>query len=260
VPLNLVGVVRNCVEGLGVAGAEKNISMRYLAPKAPLIGVIGDRERLCQALTNLFQNAVKFTPEGGHIDVSLERVDGTAEIRVQDNGIGISPAFLPHVFERFQQADVSPVERQHGGLGLGLAIVKHLVERHSGTVQAESPGEGMGATFVVTLPLAADQAACAEESAPEDAKETLGHISVLLVEDDEDTLEALRLVLEHSGARVLAATSAPEALALFERERPTVVVSDISMPGSDGYELIRQFRTRDGQRITAVAMTGLASM
>ena len=258
-PTNLRTLVGHCIDSVRLAAQAKNLTLRYEPPAEPVLGVMADPERVTQAVGNVLQNAVKFTPEGGHVDVRLEHADGAARLVVRDDGEGMPRSFLPHVFERFRQADTSITDREHGGLGLGLAIVKHVVERHGGTVEAYSAGKGTGATFTVCLPLASDQAACADREAVRVSPQLPPPVSVLLIEDDADTLEALTFALEDSGARVFPARNAAQALALFERERPTVIVSDISMPGGDGYSFIREVRARDDGRTPAVAMTGLAS-
>lgn len=209
---------------------------------------------------NLLSNAVKFTPAGGAVDISLRRCSGLVELRVSDTGQGIEPAFLPHLFERFRQADAS-MTRRHGGLGLGLAIVKELVELHGGTVQAESAGTGKGASFTVRLPLVeapADQPEARRSLLTPPEPEALHGVKVLVVDDEPDALELMRRILAERGAEVTTAASAVEALAAIIRERPDVLVSDIGMPDVDGYELIRRVRGLDLQRggaVPAVALT-----
>ena len=201
--------------------------------------VTGDPARLQQVVWNLLSNAVKFTPKGGKVQVLLERVNSHVEISVIDTGIGIRPEFLPHVFDRFRQADACTT-RRHGGLGLGLAIVKQLAEMHGGTVRAKSPGEGQGATFVVTLPITVvhperrRRRRCGPRS-PTPAEETaqdgaLAGLKVLVVDDEPDARQLLRRVLAECHAEVALAASAAEALELVERFRPDVIVSDIGMP------------------------------
>jgi PAS domain S-box-containing protein len=258
-PVNAVTVVAQAVDSMRLAAQAKGLSLRYEPPADAVLGVVADKDRIAQALANVLHNAVKFTPEGGHIDVRLTSRDGAVHVTVRDDGEGIARSFLPHLFERFRQADTSVTARDHGGLGLGLAIVKHVVDRHGGTVQAESAGKGLGATFTITLPLAADQTASRDTTVEAAIPQLPARVSVLLIEDDADTLEALTYALEDSGARVFPARSVPDALAIFDREHPTVIVSDISMPGGDGYAFIREVRDRDDGRTPAVAMTGLAS-
>jgi len=227
----------------------------------------GDPDRLQQVVWNLLSNAVRFTPGGGRVEVRLERTESQVQIRVKDTGQGIAAEFLPAVFDRFRQAD-DTTSRVHGGLGLGLAIVRHLVELHGGTVQAQSPGIGRGATFTVTLPIPAARPRTRDWEDRESRSETdeatehlsgLGGVRVLVVEDDADARTSLTMLLEKCGARVTAAASASEALAVLERETPDVLVSDIGMAGEDGYALIRRVRARPaalGGQVPAVALTG----
>ncbi|HEV2844701.1 MAG TPA: ATP-binding protein, partial [Thermoanaerobaculia bacterium] len=229
--------------------------------------VLGDPGRLQQIFINLLSNAVKFTASGGRVAVSLERTEDRAVVRVRDTGEGIAPEFLPHVFDSFRQADASTTRRQ-GGLGLGLAIVHQLVYLHGGSVEAESPGVGKGATFTVTLPLALQDrpggAPGGRETAAGDSAEPqppLAGLRVLTVDDDLDTLEMMSELLSLRGAEVRSAGSADEAISTLSRFAPDVLVSDISMPGRDGYELIRDVRSRGytAEALPAVAVTALAS-
>ncbi len=231
--------------------------------------VAGDPGRLQQVFWNLLTNAIKFTPKGGRVQVQLRRINSHVEVSVSDSGQGIAPEFLAHVFERFRQADSSS-RRAYGGLGLGLAIVRQLVELHGGTVRADSPGEGLGATFTVELPLSLlrsqphpDRAHPTTSSsipfAP--SPEVLHGVRVLVVDDEPDSLETIRTVLEMSGADVRSASSAPAALATLETWLPDVLVSDIGMPGEDGYSLIRRLRLLPAARggaVPALALTAYA--
>jgi len=232
--------------------------------------VMGDAARLQQVVWNLLSNAVKFTPRGGRVQVRLGRVNSHVEIAVTDTGAGSDPEFLPHVFERFRQAD-QRTTRQHGGLGLGLAIVRQLVELHGGTVRADSEGEGAGSTFTVTLPVApVHRREEAEESRQPAAHDTLyAHecperldgLRVLVVDDEPDARELLAVGLGQCGAEVVTAASAREALDAIARLKFNALVSDIGMPGEDGYELIRRVRAlapEEGGMTPAVALTAYA--
>ena len=228
--------------------------------------ITGDRDRLQQVVWNLLSNAVKFTPREGRVSVRLERREEDMVLTVQDSGIGISAEFLPYVFDRFSQADGSAT-RRHGGLGLGMAIVRYLVELHGGTVKADSAGENQGATFTIVLPVrlsveAADDERVVRRSAgtavPAEALPQLDGVSALVVDDDADSRNMLGEVLAKQGLTVLTAASADEAIDLFTRLRPDVLVSDIAMPGEDGYDLIRRIRALsdiEGGRTPAVALT-----
>jgi len=228
--------------------------------------MLADPGRLQQVMWNLLSNAVKFTPAGGTVQVMLGCDRGDVVLRVIDSGIGIAPDFLPHVFDRFRQQDAS-VTRRHGGLGLGLSIVRQLVELHGGTIEADSLGAHAGAAFTVRLPLLRPQqgAASGPQAAPgsaatpaRDALADLAGVKVLVVDDAPDTLDVLEQILQHSGAATLTASGAGRALDLLERERPDVIVSDIGMPGIDGYELMRSIRRRaaaGGGTIPAIALT-----
>ncbi|HKI01195.1 MAG TPA: ATP-binding protein [Thermoanaerobaculia bacterium] len=226
---------------------------------------LADPDRLQQVVWNLLSNAVKFTPRDGRVEVRLEAVGGQAEIRVRDTGQGIAPEFLPHVFELFRQADGSAGQLQ-GGLGLGLAIVRQLVELQGGSVRAESPGTGHGATFTVVLPLAGQAAPKEERPAAravergESSRLPLAGLRLLAVDDEPDTLDVMAELLSLRGAEVATASSAAEALALFQDFDPDVLVSDIGMPERDGYDLIREIRTRCGpEDLPAVAVTAFAA-
>jgi PAS domain S-box-containing protein len=231
---------------------------------APDVGTIpGDAARLQQVVWNLLSNAIKFTPSGGRVAVFLRRHASGVEIRVTDTGTGIPPQFLAHLFERFRQADASTT-RRYGGLGLGLSIVKSLVEMHGGSVQAQSAGEGQGATFIVQLPASHAPEAPrerAESTADPAPARSLRGLKVLIVDDDADSRELMDRVLTDSGATVSAAASATEALALLQSQRPDVMVSDIGMPDVDGFELLKRIRAlapEQGGATPAVALTAFA--
>src|SRR5438094_2629312 len=272
-PLDLRAVVTATLESLAPAAQAKAIEITSRVPSLP-VPVLGDPERLHQVLGNLLGNAIKFTPKSGRVAVRLERAGTEAEITVRDTGKGINPTFLPHVFDRFRQAD-SSTTRSHGGLGLGLAIVRNLVVLHGGSVRADSPGEGGGATFTVTLPLArsARNALGEEAAAPSPERQNaltaeappaapeLDGLRVLVVDDDTDGREAVALVLAAAGAEVSTAASVRSALTSIDHWLPDVVVSDIAMPLEDGYvfiERIRGLAAERGLSIPAIALTAYA--
>ena len=227
--------------------------------------VSGDPGRLQQVVWNLLSNAIKFTPRGGRVDVVLERSGGVVEISVADTGAGIKPEHFESIFARFRQAETT-LAREHGGLGLGLAIVKQLVQLHGGTVNVSSAGAGLGATFVVRLPVIAagqgiDPVAPAARTPLAFKWSDLSGVKVLIVDDQADARELVKRVLSECNAEVVVADSAEEALLLVDREQPNVLVSDIGMPGVDGYELLRRIRAFEhprGRRITAIALTAFA--
>jgi signal transduction histidine kinase len=255
-PTTLDPVVHAAVEALRPAAAAKGVAVETaLDPSAPLVS--GDPDRLQQVVWNLVSNALKFTPNGGRVVVGSERDGDQVRLVVRDSGIGIAPAALPRLFERFWQADSSPT-RTFGGLGLGLAVVRHLVELHGGTVRAESDGEGKGATFVVSLPALrrGEAAAPAPAAAPSGAK--LQGLKVLVVDDEQDTCDIIGAVLAEAGAEVHTSLSVGQALRDMDTWVPDILVSDIAMPGEDGYALIRKVRARpreEGGCLKAVALT-----
>jgi CheY-like chemotaxis protein len=215
---------------------------------------------LQQVVANLLNNSIKFTPRGGKIAISLEAIHGQAQIMVADTGIGIRAEMLPYLFDRFVQAE-SSMTRAYGGLGLGLAIVRHLVAVHGGKVRAESPGEGRGTTFRVTLPLAVHDEVHAAAAAPRSVARSIAEVRVLLIEDDDDTRDVFATMLGEMGADVRAAASTAAGLAAVEEFRPQVILCDIAMPGEDGYAFIRRLRSlgqdRGGQTPVG-AFTALA--
>ncbi|MBD3560120.1 response regulator, partial [Planktothrix sp. FACHB-1355] len=267
-PVNLVSVIRAAIDCVQLAVTAKNIEIRTdLDESASLVS--GDSDRLQQIVWNLLSNAIKFTPRNGQIEVRLERISSNAVITVSDTGQGIHPNFLPFVFDRFRQAERATT-RHHGGLGLGLAIVRQLVEMHGGTVEASSPGEGLGATFTVQLPLmavcilpseAGQQPSIAEEAPAFDLHPSLSNVSVLVVDDEADTRELLTVVLERAGASVRAAASVHEALQVIQQSQPDILISDVGMPEQDGYALIRQVRQIELEQVStipAIALTAYA--
>src|SRR5215813_12115680 len=263
-PLKLGSVIKAAVEAVRPAAEAKGIHLSMLLdPAAETLS--GDAERLQQVVWNLLSNAIKFAPKGGRVEVKLERVNSCVEIAVADNGKGIKPEFLPHVFDRFRQED-SGVSRQQGGLGLGLSIVRQIVELHDGTVRAASEGLGKGATFTVTLPVASARAASPDESREEAAgwrlipqnSPSLAGVRVLFVDDEADARELVTIMLGEGGAEVRTSVSAAEALAACDEWRPDVLISDIGMPGEDGYVLMKKLRARESERgghIPAIALT-----
>jgi len=264
--LDLTSVVTNSVEALQSPAFEKGVALTTRIALGP-IATVGDPARLQQIVWNLLSNAIKFTPKGGSVTVELRRLDGHAEIVVTDTGAGIPSDFLPDLFERFRQASAMTT-RRHGGLGLGLSIAKHLTELHGGSIRASSRGEGQGATFVVTLPLKSeepmslltDRRRDSDEAAAQAGKVSLTGLSVLVIEDDQDTRDLIRRLLESHRAFVVVAATAPEALEVLERDRPDMIVSDIGLPDVDGYELIRRIRGLDDAlaQTPAVALTAFA--
>lgn len=256
--------IEAALETVRLAAEAKSIQVHVALD--PNVGpVLGDAARLQQVVWNLLSNAIKFTPVGGQIEVRLDRANSQAQIRVKDTGKGIPPDFLPYVFDYFRQAD-STTTRQFGGLGLGLAIVHQLVELHGGTIQVTSPGPGQGTTFTFTLPLLAKESQQSNREAdfpqPTSVSSPLRGIRVLLVDDDIDSRELLAFILAEAGAMPTDAASAPEALKLFPAIKPDIVISDIGMPGMDGYRLIQQIREmppEQGSQVPAIALTAYAA-
>ncbi|HEX8195232.1 MAG TPA: ATP-binding protein [Pyrinomonadaceae bacterium] len=265
-PIEPSQIIEAAIETLRPAIDAKAIDLR-VSLDADTGFVSADADRLQQIIWNLLSNAIKFTPEKGRIEVDLKRDDSHLEIAVRDNGIGIEPEFLPHVFERFRQAD-SSTTRVHSGLGLGLAIVRYLVELHGGEVRAESGGIGKGATFTIVLPIATEPASPTlpangssgknKEANSISAKKTdLTGLRVLVVDDEPDTLEILRAALTSYGANVRTAISASLALETFLVWKPDVLISDLGMPNEDGYSLIRKIRALKPEEggVPAAALT-----
>jgi signal transduction histidine kinase/ActR/RegA family two-component response regulator len=262
-PVGPAKIIEAAVGTVHPAAAAKMIALRTdLGREAAVLPleVQADPGRLQQVLWNLLANAVKFTPSGGSVQVTLGRDGPDAVIRVIDSGIGIAPDFLPYVFDRFRQQDAS-ISRQHGGLGLGLSIAKQLVELHGGTIAVDSAGPNMGTTFTVRLPLARQHAVVAPAAsarapaAPADLADLSG-VRVLVIDDAPDTLDVLEQILTYSGAVTMTAPGAAAALDLLERELPDVIVSDVGMPDVDGFELMRRIRRRAATaEIPAIALT-----
>lgn len=263
--VDLAAIVQTTVESLRPAAQERRLNLNY-GRGVPLVPFEGDAARLEQVVRNLVSNAIKFTPEGGRVDVNLSTPDGTAVITVADTGVGIKPEFLPRLFDRLTQED-SGTTRQYTGLGLGLAIVRHIVELHGGTIEARSEGEGKGAVFTVVLRLSA--AVGPPEWAPRTGEpieltKPLEGLRVLFVEDDDDFRELAAEILQMAGAAVESAGSAAEAFLAFQRSRPNVLVSDIGLPVEDGYSLMRKIRALEKEQgaapVPAIAVTGYAQV
>jgi signal transduction histidine kinase/ActR/RegA family two-component response regulator len=263
--VDMVEVVEAALATVRPAAEAKNIRLQVvLDPNAG--PVLGDSGRLQQVLWNLLANAIKFTSKEGRIQVTMERVNSHLELRVADNGQGIRPEFLPHVFDRFQQAD-GGITRKHGGLGLGLSIVKHLVELHGGTVTAHSAGVGCGATFTINLPVqvvheerrSADASQAHPADRAIDSDVSLAGVRVLVVDDESDGRELVNQLLTRYGAEVETVASGDEALRAIQRRTPHILISDIGMPEMDGYDLMRQVRALPGPAgmIPAAALTAL---
>ncbi|HEY9838159.1 MAG TPA: ATP-binding protein [Vampirovibrionales bacterium] len=258
-PVHLEKIIESALETVRLIAEAKGIQITKFLPMEA-VEVLGDPNRLQQVVWNLLSNAVKFTPEGGQVTLRLQSSGNQAQIEVSDTGRGIAQEFLPYVFEYFRQAD-SKTTRSFGGLGLGLAIVHNLVELHGGSVQAQSAGEGQGATFTVTLPLRSLGAPVQEESVLPQSEPSLAGIALVVVDDDPDTLEFLEFVLQEYGANVRAVNSAQQAIAAIETSIPDLLLSDIGMPQMDGYMLIRELRQWEAQRggrIPAIALTAYA--
>jgi CheY-like chemotaxis protein len=257
----LADAVRAAIEGVQPSADVRKVRINSMLSED--IGVVrADPERIQQVIWNLVSNAVKFTPTGGRIDVKMTRLGNDVCIVIQDTGIGINPEFLPHVFERFRQAEVITT-RQHSGLGLGLAIAKQLVELHGGTITASSEGEGLGSTFTVQLPLAPTV------DDPPEPPETFAalpqgvdNLRILLVEDDAGSRMATARALELRGAVIDAVANPASALAAYTQMRPDAMILDIGLPGEDGYSLMKRFRNLEtAQQLTpvpAIALTAFA--
>ncbi|HEV2800914.1 MAG TPA: response regulator [Pyrinomonadaceae bacterium] len=278
-PVELASIIEATIDTVRPMAEAKSIRVRPQLHTTHCV-VSGDPARLQQVVWNLFSNAVKFTPEGGRVEVNLSCDERHVQLDVSDTGQGISPDFLPYIFDRFRQAD-GTTTRKHGGLGLGLAIVRHLVELHGGTIRAHSDGDGRGATFTLSLPLASalnendleverkaeiteDTAAASinGNASPSLAQaDVLGGLRILVVDDEADTRELVQEVLVRQGAQVCVCESAAEALRALAAWKPDLLVSDIGMPVEDGYELIKQVRRFDAEhqgQIPAVALTAYA--
>jgi signal transduction histidine kinase len=255
--VSAVSVVEAAIEAIGPAAESKGVQITNHV-EGFVADIPVDPQRLQQIVWNLLANAVRFTPHGGWVDVAVRQTHEATQIIVGDTGAGISPDFLPHVFDRFRQGQ-SGTTRSHGGLGLGLSIVRHLVELHGGTVTAASPGLSRGATFTVTLPRTAAASATAPPplAVGEHYAVGLPGACVLVVDDDTDTREVVREILQYAGAKVITSSSARETRALIERFQPDVLIADIGMPEEDGYSLIESIRANEpgGRHLPAIALT-----
>ena len=275
-PVSFASITEGVINSLRPAVDAKQLQIETSID--PAAGpILGDPARLQQIVTNLLSNAIKFTPNGGRIDVSLKREDLCVRLEVRDSGVGIAAEHLPYIFERFRQVDSSTV-RAHGGLGLGLAIVDYLVRQQAGTVAAESEGVDQGATFIVEFPLTPSEAigsspasaelftsrTCSGLESPESSTdEKLKNLRILVVEDDLDTQELLKTVLQQHGAEVVAVESAASAMAELRRAKSDVMISDIAMVGENGYQLMRKIRSltpAEGGHIPAIALTAYAGV
>ena len=258
IPVELPQIIEAAIDSIRPAAEARGIRLQVtLDTNSGLVS--GDPDRLQQVVWNLLSNAVKFTDKGGRVQVRLERINSHIEITVSDTGRGISPAFLPYVFDRFRQAD-SSITRMQGGLGLGLAIVRHLIELHGGSVKAYSPGEGQGSTFSLQLPVlivhgSGRLAVNAEEANVANAEQQLDFgsfpslegLMILVVDDESDARELMTIILEERNARVTTVASAAEAYETLEWLKPDLIISDIGMPGEDGYSLIRNVRLKEAR-------------
>jgi CheY-like chemotaxis protein/nitrogen-specific signal transduction histidine kinase len=266
--VDLISVVQEAIDVIHPSAEAKKIQLRTLFDSHSN-QIKGNPDRLQQVFLNLFSNAIKFTPENGRVEVRINRAGSNVEVEISDTGQGIKPEFLPYVFERFRQADNS-YTRQFGGLGLGLAIVRHLIEMHGGSVGVESAGENKGATFKIILPVITEQQTqqssgqnFGKSIARSETESLLKGIRVLLVEDNEDSRDMLKIMFEQHGMETIAVDSAAAALSALKQIQPDILVSDVGLPGEDGYELIakiRQLQPEQGGAIPAVALTGYASL
>ncbi|MDX2243698.1 MAG: PAS domain S-box protein [Leptolyngbyaceae cyanobacterium bins.302] len=261
-PVNVVAVVEAAIATIRLSAEAKAIHLE-LNLDADTTEVLGNQLRLQQVVWNLLSNAIKFTPQGGRVTVSVQPVAGFAQIQVSDTGRGIDSSFLPHIFDYFRQSDGS-ITRTHGGLGLGLAIARHLVELHGGTIEAASPGVGQGAIFTVQLPLVQPEQGQQGQVLLEQPRlpVSLSGVSILVVENDADSREFVRIVLEQAGAQVTIASTVGEALRILAYTQPRVLISDIGLPDEDGYSLMQQIQFLEpdlANTMRAIALTAFAS-
>jgi signal transduction histidine kinase/ActR/RegA family two-component response regulator len=260
-PMDLVAATESAIGVIRPAAILKDLHLKANYP-AESISIFGDAARLQQVFVNLLNNAVKFTPEGGRVTISVLVNGSHVRVAVADTGEGVAPEVLPMLFQQFWQADSSS-QRLHGGMGLGLSISRHLVEMHGGTLSCESAGPGLGSTFMIILPLAKLEGRAKEQAVPprQIERTLLAGLSVLVVDDEKDTLQMLGTVLRQFGARAVTASSVREAFELLRREKPDVVLADIAMPGENGFSLIKKVRAlpeAQGGAIPMLALTGYA--
>ena len=264
-PVDITEVLEEAADTVRPTADARGVTLTVVIN--PVGPVSGDAQRLQQVIWNLLSNSIKFTPQGGRVDVRVDQAGSMVRIAVSDTGQGIDPEFLPYVFDRFRQASSTSGQTIRRGLGLGLAIVRHLVEAHAGTVSAASDGPGRGASFTVEIPVMVGRTVLSTEPphgyspATLESSLSLAGIRVLVVDDDLDAREMLKIALEQYQATVRIAASAQDALAAVAEESPDVLVSDIEMPGTSGYELVRQLRHSDSpelRRLPAVALTAYA--
>jgi CheY-like chemotaxis protein len=264
-PVDIGEVIEEAVDTVRPTADARGVTLTVVISHVGPVS--GDAQRLQQVIWNLLSNSIKFTPQGGRVDLRVDQSASMVRIAVTDTGQGIDPDFLPHVFDRFRQAAAGPGQASRKGLGLGLAIVRHLVEAHAGTVNAASDGAGRGATFTVEIPVMVGRTVLSTEPphgyspSPLESTLSLAGVRVLVVDDDADARDMLKIALEQYSASVRITASAQEALGEVAIELPDVLVSDIEMPETNGYELVRQLRHSDNQdlrRLPAVALTAYA--
>jgi signal transduction histidine kinase/DNA-binding NarL/FixJ family response regulator len=260
-PMSVAAAVKDAIDTVKPAADARGVALEFADPNDSLV-ITGDAERIRQVVWNLLSNAVKFTPHGGRVTVAAARAGGFVEVTVADTGVGLTPEFLPFVFDRFRQADQS-FTRTHGGLGIGLSIVKQVVEMHGGQVSAASEGAGRGAVFTVRLPIAAVDGAPADDAAanegsPAGAPIDLSTRMILVLDDDGGTRELLTTILTRAGAIVTTASSAEEAMTAIDARVPDLIVADIGMPVEDGLSFCRRLRNRDvhqGANVPSIALS-----
>ena len=268
----MIGLTQAALDAVKTIAVAKHVALQLSADPSTSKVVNGDPSRLQQVIWNLLANAIKFTSEGGRVDVTVEREESHMAVKVTDTGEGISADFLPEVFERFRQAD-GATSRRHGGLGLGLAIVRQLVERHGGTVHAASPGVGRGATFTVRLPIPSADApverafalrerwTSVSTASPTPRLQRLDELHILVVDDNDDGRMLASLVLRQAGASVETVATVREALQVLEGHGVDALVTDIGLPDEDGYALLREIRQHEAERggcLPVIALTGYA--